>query len=170
LKPSAGKIHADEKCGIPKFSIGDIVRDIAEKEGEKLTRRNLQKIGEKYRNRCGKEYFIQEAVRKIEKHGWKSVAITGVRTPADVAVLRREYGENLVLVHVRVADPRIRFERIRKRGEPRDPQGYDAFREQDRKEEQLFHLSATIEQADITISNEGTLEDFHEKIERNLIF
>jgi dephospho-CoA kinase len=65
---------------------------------------------------------------------------------------------------------RIRFERIRKRGKPRDPQSYEAFLEQDRKEEPLFHLSASIEQADITISNEGTLEEFHEQIKRNLIF
>ncbi len=40
--------------------------------------------------------------------------------------------------------------------------------DQDRKEEERFHLTRSIEQADVTVSNDGTLKAFHRKIERKL--
>lgn len=65
----------------------------------------------------GGDYFIKKVTRKIEERGWKVVGITDIKTPEDLATLKRKYGEDLILVHFRVDDARIRFERLRKRGE-----------------------------------------------------
>jgi dephospho-CoA kinase len=160
--------YLQEKYGIPKTSVGDRVREIAEQEGKKPTRENLQEIAERYRARYGRDYFIKKIIRHMEERGWKTAGITGIRTVADVSALKRKYGEDLVLVHVRVDHPKIRFQRLRKRGEARDPQTYEEFLDQDRREEEIFHLSDSIEQADVTIPNNGTLEQFHQEIEKNM--
>ena len=67
-----------------------------------------------------------------------------------------------------MSDPRTRFARVKKRGEPRDPDQLEDFLDQDRKEEERFHLTRSIEQADVIVSNDGTLEAFHREIERKL--
>jgi len=82
--------------------------------------------------------------------------------------LKGAFCEDLILVHVAVSDPKVRFSRVKKRGEPRDPDRYEDFLDQDRKEEERFHLTRSIEQADVTVFNDGTLEQFHREIERKL--
>jgi dephospho-CoA kinase len=70
---------------------------------------------------------------------------------------------------VEVGDARLRFERTRARNEPRDPQSYESFLQEDEEEEALFHLSETLEKADIVIENKDTLDEFHQNIRENLI-
>ena len=53
-----------------------------------------------------------------------------------------------------------------KRGEERDPQRYEQFLMQDKAEEALFHITEAGEQADYAISNDGSLADLHEAIDR----
>ena len=160
--------YLKEKYGIPKLSIGDIVREIAQTKGLAASRETLQKIADSYRSRLGRDYFAREAVRRIQARKWDAVGVTGIRTPADVSVFKETYGSDLLLIRVRVDDPKRRFERIRKRNSPRDPDSYAAFRRQDQREEALFHLSRTFARADVTLSNDGSLAAFHRQIDRSL--
>jgi dephospho-CoA kinase len=69
-------------------------------------------------------------------------------------------------VHVLVSDDFVRFERMKRRAEARDPADVDHFRELDRREEELFGLSEVVAFADHTIKNDGTLADLHAAIDR----
>lgn len=157
-----------DRYGIPKISVGDVVREVADQEGLEPTRENLQEIADRYRSHYGEDCFIKEIVRRIEKRDWQSAGITGIRTPEDVSTLRERYGEGLILIHVRVKDTRVRFQRVRERGEARDPRSYDEFLHQDQREEEVFQLSDSIACADVTIPNNGTLEELHRSIEKAL--
>jgi dephospho-CoA kinase len=161
--------YLHQRCGVPMLSAGDIVREIAKEESIARTRANLHEISQEYMTQYGKGYFMKRLIEKIEEREWEAVAISGIRTPADVETLRAHFGEDLVVVHVEVTDSFVRYQRVKRRGKPRDPETYEDFLRQDATEEEMFHVSETIQHADMTINNDGTLEAFHRRIEESLV-
>lgn len=161
--------HLQHKCGIPTISPGDMVRAIAEREGKSKTRESLHKISQRYFAEKGERFFIHEMIRGIQENHWSAAVIVGLRTLTDVETLQEQFRNDFLLVYVKVGDPRIRFQRSQKRDAVRDPNGFAKFLEQDLEEEELFGLQEAIKQADITILNEGSLAEFKNRIERELI-
>lgn len=157
------------RCGVRAMSVGDIVRKIAASRGVEPTRENLHRISRECLERKGGRIFMETLVERIREFGQDQIGISGIRTPTDVEVLRDHFGDGLLLVHVAVSDPWLRFERSASRDEARDPDSYETFREQDREEEELFHLSETLRRADLVLPNDGGLEAFRALIEERLI-
>jgi len=158
--------YLKERCGLEILSLGDVARELAHLEGVKFTRDKLHEISQKYVEKYGQDFFIKGLIEEISKKNLKKVGVTGIRTPIDVAALKEHYGGDFLLIHVEVGDPKLRFERLRERGEARDPKTYEAFRVQEKSEKELFQLEEAIAQAHVTVSNAGTLEDFHREIDR----
>ncbi|MGQ9551247.1 MAG: AAA family ATPase [Candidatus Bathycorpusculaceae bacterium] len=156
--------YMSTKCSIPIFSIGDIAREIAKREGLPPTRKNLNQITERYYKRFGRTYFIDETVSRIKRSNSKKMLITGIRTPTDVAYLKKHFHEDFILISVSV-NKRKRFQRLKARAEPRDPKTWREFLEQDLDEETIFHLSASLRLADHNIDNNGTLEELFRKVD-----
>jgi len=161
--------YLQERCDMPILSAGDVAKGIAHQEGVKPTRENLHEISQRMIRKHGKDFFMQRLIEEIDKTDWDLVGISGVRTPADVQSLKDHFGENFLLVQVKVGDPHIRFQRSKVRGAERDPKAYADFLEQDQSEDELFHLNQTIQRADYTILNDTDLEDFHKRIEDEII-
>jgi dephospho-CoA kinase len=153
-----------DRYGVPFLSTGDIVRQMAQEDGVEGTRENLEAISKRCFTELGRGCFVRMAAQEIVKRGWKVAGISGVRSPDDVAAMREMFG-GFILVRVDVSDPRIRFERVRLRGERRDPLTWEAFLEQDRNEEQEFQISKAETLADYAIDNSGTLEELHRQID-----
>ena len=151
--------------GVPFLSTGDIVREIASTEGVEPTRTNLQEISDLYFREQGEGCFVRLVAEKICSNGWQRAGISGVRSPKDVDDLKGIFGDEFVLIDVYVADPRLRYERMRWRGEGRDAQAYEDFVQQDRAEEELFHTEEATRRADYSLSNDGTLDDLHRAID-----
>jgi dephospho-CoA kinase len=154
-----------DRYSVPFLSTGDIVRQMAKDDGVEGSRENLETISKRSFNELGRGCFVRMAAQEIVKRGWKVAGISGVRSPDDVAVMREMFGGGFVLVRVDVNDPRIRFERVRLRGERRDPLTREAFQEQDRNEEQEFQINKAESMADYAIDNSGTLEELHRQID-----
>ncbi len=152
------------KCSIPIISIGDIAREIAKSRGLPSTRENLQQITEEHYGKFGKTYFIEETVKRIKRAGHEKILITGIRAPTDVTTLKRHFHDDSILICV-VADKRKRFRRLKSREEARDPKTWQEFLEQDRNEEEIFHISESCKLADYTIENDGALEELLQKID-----
>ena len=157
-----------DKYGVPFLSTGDIVREIAAKEGLKPTRENLQAISERYFKERGEGCFVKMVVEKIREKGWKIAGISGVRSPKDVSILRSELGNKFVLIYVYVTDPHVRFERMLKRGEGRDAKAYEQFLQQDKDEEKLFNIEKAAAKADYSLDNDRSLGDLRQAID-NLV-
>jgi dephospho-CoA kinase len=154
-----------DRYGVPYLSTGDIVRRMAEEEGVEGTRENLEVISRRCFQGMGKGCFVRMAGEEIVRQGWKVAGISGVRTPDDVALLRKTFGKDFVLVRIDTKDPRVRFGRIHKRHEERDPLTYEAFQAQDRKEEETFNISKAVAMADCAVDNSGSLASLHAAIE-----
>jgi dephospho-CoA kinase len=153
--------------GVPTISMGDIARELATKEGLGHDREALNAITKKYIAQYGPEFFPGEVVKKINSSGWEAAGITGVRSPTDVRVFQREFGDKFILVAVEVTDPRTRYERSQLRGEGRDKTitSFEHFLEQDRNEEALFHLSESMRLARERFNNDGTVDDLNRQID-----
>lgn len=154
-----------DRYGVPFLSTGDIVRGIAAEEGRDPTRPNLQAISDRYFKERGEGCFVKMVVEKIRDNGWKAAGISGVRSPKDVDILQSELGKDFILIDVYVSDPRVRFERMVKRGEGRDAKAYEDFLKQDKAEEEIFGVAKAEAESDYSLSNDGSLEDLHKLID-----
>jgi dephospho-CoA kinase len=154
--------------GVPFLSTGDMVREIAAKEGKEPTRENLQEISGRYFREFGRGCFVKLAAEKIQQNSWAVGGISGIRSADDVKVLKDKLGTDFLLVNVYVSNPKTRFERMQARHEGRDPQTYAQFQRNEKAEEEIFHIQAAAQSADLSISNDGTLEDLHKEIDNSV--
>ena len=135
------------KYGVPFLSTGDMVREIAAKEGKEPTRENLQEISERYFREFGRGCFVKLAAEKIKQNGWAVGGISGIRSADDVKVLKDTLAGDFILVNVYVSNLKVRFERMQARHEGRDPHSYDQFLSNDKAEEKIFHIRAAAQAA-----------------------
>ena len=154
-----------DRYGVPYLSTGDIVRRMAGEEGVEGTRENLEAISRRCFQDMGKGCFVRMAGDEILRQGWMVAGISGVRAPDDVELLRERFGRDFVLVRIDIKDPLVRFDRVRKRHEERDPLTYEAFQAQDRKEEETFNISKAVSLADYALDNSGPLAGLHTEID-----
>jgi dephospho-CoA kinase len=158
--------YLSSKCDLPVISVGDMVRKMAADKGLPLTRRSLHDMSATLFHKHGKYYFMSLVFNTIQHNQWERAGVTGIRTPDDVRFWRRRLGDDFVLFHVYVDDPRVRYERVRQRKSERDPQDYSHFMEQDKEEESLFHISEATDMADYRLDNSGNREDLHRQIDK----
>ena len=97
----------------------------------------------------------------------EDAVVDSIRTPAEVEALRGR--GDFFLIDVR-ADEEARWQRMTQRGRAGDPVEKGAFLSQEAaeatsKDEAGQALDATAAMADITVLNDGTLEDLEEKLE-----
>ena len=154
-----------DQHSVPFLSTGDMVRETAAREGRPSDRTTLQEISDSYFREYGQGCFVKMVAEKIREKGWPVAGISGVRSPHDIQILRETLGRSFVLIEVFVSDPRVRFERMRKRGAERDTDSYERFLEQDKGEEQVFRVEEAAGLADYSLSNDGGLEDLHRAVE-----
>ena len=157
--------YLNSKYGIPYLSTGDIVRKIAECSGVEPNRDNLEEISQRCFADLGEGCFVRMVAEEIMGKGWGVAGISGIRSPYDVDVMRSLFGKDFILIKVEINDPQIRFERLRKRHEERDPDTYEQFQTQDKNEKEIFQLDKTRSLADYSLSNDKTISDLHREID-----
>lgn len=158
--------YLNKEYGVPLISVGDIVREIAAKEGIEPTRDNLDSITKRYFGQFGEGYFVKQVVEKIRHNKWKVAGISGIRSPRDIAIIKEAFEKDFILTHVYISDPKVRHERISKRGSKRDQSSYEEFLKQDKISQELFHIQDAIKLADYSIPNDGSLKDIHMAIDK----
>lgn len=158
-----------ERRQISGLEAGDVVRRLARRWGLPPMRRNLYEVSRQMIAWRGPRFLMRLLMDRAADCGWQRYSISGVRTPDDVTALRQRHGDGALMVFVTVSDARVRFERMRRRGRPGDPQTYGEFLRADEAAEALFHLEATRRLADLQLPNDGTVEELHERIERDIV-
>lgn len=155
-----------KKYDLPMFSVGDIVREFAAKDGLEATRENLHATSSKYMTAYGQDFFPKQLIEKIKTSGMKNVLISGIRPLSDVMSFKDAFGDEFILIDVVISDDKERFRRMQVRASARDPQTFEKFLEYDKGEEELFHTSKTEAMADYIIKNDGTQADFHDAADK----
>jgi dephospho-CoA kinase len=155
--PGAGKTtvanYLSQK-GIPLLIMGDVVREVAENDGLEPTSDNLAKLMLRLRKRNGPEAVAHLIVNKIklmkkEDNQLSVVIVDGIRSLAEVQVLRRIGSVKLLAIH---GSTLTRYTHVRERGRSDVPSNIGEFDKRD-KIEMDVGISNAIALADETISN-----------------
>jgi len=163
----SGKTTASDyfvkKHGFYRVIMGDLVREVARKEGLELTRKNLQLVQKKYRKKYGEDYFINLTIEKLKRSKTKKWLIDGIRVPEDAKVAKQN---NAFLVFID-AKPEIRYERMQTRGrEGERKKIIKEFKEDEKREWKLLDFKKTLRYVDKKIENNKSLKDFYMIIDK----
>ncbi len=146
--------------------------DTLKKQGIMITREIRQNLGNELRKQYGNDILAKIAVSFMQKNK-DFLVIDGIRNPGEVDFLKTKFGVDFKLVAVD-APQQVRYERISQRKREGDPQTLEEFVKLDErdqgKEESDYgqQVRKCIEMADITIQNDGSLEDLERKVKEHL--
>jgi dephospho-CoA kinase len=166
--PGSGKSivsRVARSMGIPVYVMGDVVREEAMRRGIEPTPANLNMLARRLREEYGPTIVAEKVAEKLRadcKHN--IVLVDGVRSLDEVKVFEKLGRTIIIAIH---ASPRTRFERLRRRGRPGDPKTWEEFRQRDLTE-LGFGLGGVIALADYMLVNEGSIEEFEERVRRLL--
>ena len=151
--------------GYAYFSLSDLIREELQKRNMPLTRDNLIRTGNEMRKRTTPDILARLAAKKIRRN----TVIDSIRNPKEIAYFQTL--ENFTLLAID-APPELRFERVKKRGRDESAANLSEFLAKEKEEmgtgEGRQQLLICMDMADHRITNDGTLEELREKLEKFL--
>ncbi len=158
-----------QERGFTYYSLSDVLREEAAKEGKEITRAHLVELGNRLRNESGPSVLAERIFSRLDPE--KHYVIDSIRHPSEVQVFRRR--TDFILAAVR-APERLRFERLRQRGRENDPKTFEQFQELEQREAQSSvesdqQLDRAISLHDTILENTGPLKMLHDRIKDLLI-
>lgn len=153
-----------QERGFHYYSLSDVLREAAQKEGREVTRDNLIEIGNRLRKERGPGVLAESIFSRLDPE--KNYCIDSIRHPSEVEVFRRR--RDFFLAQVK-APQRLRFERIKLRAREKDPMTFEDFvaveeKEAASSESAYQQLDQAISLADIILDNAGPLKMLHDQI------
>ena len=151
---------ADGFCrykGFRKFSLGDVIRDIAKERHLPCKREILQKIREECDQIYGRKFVPEQLMKKIEAAPGTNIVITGIRTIEEYSYFKSHL--NMIFVFV-YADTEIRFQRMIARADEKDETSLSELKRRMDKENQLFDYKKLEYYADIKYNFNMNLDEY----------
>jgi len=155
--PGTGKeefLNVAASMGIPFIRMGDIVRD--EHASRAPADMSVGRFAEEERKRFGYDIW---AKRSLERMGGPIFLVDGCRSMDEVDAFR-SLTDDVTVIAIQ-SSPEARYGRLIKRNRDDAPSNTEEFGERDDREIG-WGLAKIIALADVTISNDSTLERFHE--------
>ncbi|MFC1501528.1 AAA family ATPase [Elusimicrobiota bacterium] len=153
------------KKGFLHFSLSDELRKELASKNIELTRENLIKYGTNLRKTKGNAVLAEMVLKHIPDD--KNSIVTSIRHSSEIEKLKTN--KNFLLVNVD-APIALRFERMKKRNRPGDPDTFEKFVELEKRESQTEgsgqQLKICSEMASSNFINDTkSLEDLYKKID-----
>jgi len=150
--------------GLTSVSCSDSIRTWLREQGIETTREALIEGGRELRRNGGAGVLAEMLLEILDG---EDAVVDSIRTPAEVEALRSR--GDFFLIEVR-ADEESRWQRMTARGRSGDPIEKETFLSQEAAEaksedEAGQALDATAAMADITVLNDGSIEDLEGKLE-----
>ncbi len=164
---AAGKtevVELLERRGFYRSSLSDVIRHELLGEGLEPTRERMTERGRALREKYGLAVLAERVRHALPTD--RNHVIDSIRHPAEVSALRA--GEDFLLIWVE-ASSEVRFERARRRGSERDPESFEEFESDERRELESEEaagqqLLGVREHADEVLVNDGDLASLEERL------
>jgi len=168
-KLSSGKDTVSEmleKKGFAHISLSDMLREIVLAKGEDISTENLTKHGNLIRRERGEGYLAKMALKKIKG----DTIISSIRQPGEVKALHARKDFYLIAVD---AKPEIRWQRLRKRQRPGDPETPEQMLSIERRQMKSggstdMQIDVVMSMADFKVDNNGSLDDLKKQVDEVL--
>jgi len=160
----AAKKYLEEKYGAKSFRFSTIMRDVLTRIHVEISRENIQSVSLCLRETFGEDLFAKVMATDIDETDSAVVVADGVRRLADIANLAKLDGFHLVAIE---ADPKIRYERMVKRGENigDSEKTYEQFLADGQKEAEL-KIPEVMSSATFIINNDGDFANLYQQIDK----
>ncbi len=157
------------KKGFKHYSVRAFIVEEIEKRGLKVDRDSMVLVANDLRKENGPSYIVEKIYEKAVEEKVDAV-IESIRTTGEVEALKDKEGFKLFAVE---ADIKKRYERIIARGTETDNVSFERFIQQEKIESESNdpgkqNLLKCIELADIKFTNNGTIQELHEQVEKVL--
>jgi dephospho-CoA kinase len=119
--------------GYCHFRYSEPIEEEIKKQGLPLTRANYQNLGDAWRKDFGPDYLSRLLFDKIDSVKG-NVILEGIRNPAELKLFRER--DNFCLVGL-TAGAKVRFQRLKERGQPQDPKTWEEFLVQEKRDQGL---------------------------------
>ncbi len=163
-KGTIGEYLASE-YGAEGRRFSDILRDLLLRLHIPAEREALQNMGATLRLRFGDDVLVQTLKKDLEAAKADIVMVDGVRYPNEVQMLR---GFEKSLLFFVDAPPKIRFERVRKRGEKgEDKIDYEEFLRAENRETERY-LDEIKAVADYRLDNSSSFKNLYQQVNKAL--
>jgi dephospho-CoA kinase len=166
--PASGKgefSRIAEDLGVPVVVMGDVIRKSLFDRGLPPTDENLGEMSRALREEYGREAIALLCIPAIEAQDAPLVLVDGIRSDAEVALFRERF-EGFTLIGVE-APFTVRFQRLNDRKRSDDPDDEESMRARDARE-LGWGLGRALEMADVTLNNEGSIQEFRDEVRRIL--
>ena len=164
--PASGKGEAAvvaKELGYPVVNMGNVVREEVHRLGLEPTDENLGGTGTRLRREEGLSAIARRCVTKLRALNGGVAVVDGVRNIEEVHFFKEEFGNDFLLINVQ-SSTKDRLARIRGRGRA-DDRLMDDERLRMRDERELgWGMVESINNADLTIVNDGTVDRFRKKV------
>lgn len=165
---SSGKGEVAEylrQKGFYYFSLSDVVREEAVREGLDSSRENLIKVGNDLRIKHGSGILAKRVREKIQG----DAVVDSIRNPSEIMELRKEKDFFLLGIDAPI---HLRFRRSQERGRLGDGSTLETFQKREDMENSTDPVRQQLEKcmkmADFIIVNDASLEILHNRIDRFL--
>jgi dCMP deaminase len=151
------------------LSLSDVIRDELRGRGERETRERMIEAGRALRAAHGPAVLAERIRARLRPD--RHYVVDSIRHPAEVEALR-SLGARFRLLWVD-AEPARRFERLRKRARPGDPESLEQLlqleaRERGSADSAAQQLDAVAKLADLELRNDDTLETLQGRVQQLL--
>lgn len=163
--PGSGKGEAANvarELDIPVITMGDVIRDACRARGlDPATHHG--KVARELREEHGPDIIARRTIDRVEdlQEQHEVILVDGVRSDDEVVQFRQAF-EDFMLVSIEVPFE-LRLERLSDRSRDATDATADALRARDDRERE-FGMDNAMEQADIQITNTGSLTEFQNQI------
>jgi dephospho-CoA kinase len=166
--PGSGKslvVKTAQEEGYAVVVMGDVVREETKKRGLELNPKNMGKVMLELRETGGNSIVAERCIPKILQTESGKVIVDGLRSLSEADAFKAHFPEfSLVAVH---ASPETRFNRLYRRRRSDDPDGWELFRERDRRELSVG-LGNAIATAEYLIVNENSKDETEARVRETL--
>lgn len=156
--------------GFTHYSSSGLLKEILTERGVQIDRDAFSSLGKEIRAENPQGGVLALSYERLKRDGVEKAILESIHTIGEADFVR-SVGGVIWGVDANIA---IRYERIIKRGTEKDHVSYEKFVEQATREDDGgsddsgHNIRGVIKQADILITNNGTLEELHEQIDRAL--
>ncbi len=155
--------------GFIHFSVSDYLKEEINKRKLPINRESMRIVANEIRTKYGAGFIVDFLYKKAKTTNKNSI-IESIRTLGEINTLKEKGNFYLFAVD---ADPKIRFERIKKRESEKDNVNYNEFINAERKEMNSTdpskqNLKECIKNANYKFDNNGTFENLYQQIDKTL--
>ncbi len=154
--------------GFKHFSVRDFLIEEINRRGMPVTRDSMVIVGNDLRQNFGPDFIVQSLYSKAQATGGNAI-IESIRAVKEAETIKALGG----VIFAVDAEPKLRFDRIIKRGTVTDNITFEKFIEDEAKEmtsvdDTKQNIRGVMNMADYTFINDGDIEAFQDHVRKVL--